>query len=273
MREAGDLTELQRLLAKAVRSDAAVPGAPWVADAERLLVPSARGLSPADRLEIYREQFWLRHVANLVDDFPTLGWVTGAPAFRELAATYLEAYPPRTWELQRLGADLPAYVACHSRWGRDALAVDACRLDWTFMEAFDAADTPPLDLSVLAGAQEDAVTMARVSLHPSLRLLALEHPVHELRETVKRAVGGGEAIERPAEAPTLVVVWRDAACVLKALPIDPAAFALLSELAAGTPLGQACERAAQTHGDDVGARVGGWFQEWTSRGWIGALAV
>jgi hypothetical protein len=82
-----------------------------------------------------------------------------------------------------------------------------------------------------------------------------------------------EPIAGPGPAPTYVVVWRDTRCALASLAIEPAAFELLSALADGDPLGQACERAAASHGDDVGARVGGWFQEWTSRGWVSAIAL
>lgn len=269
------LDALQRFVVGAVSAPSAIgDDAELTARADALVLPGPRGTRPADRLEIYREQFWLRHVHNLGEDYPTLSWALGsAEAFEDLARHYLRAHPPRTWDLQRLGADLPAFVASHPRWGGDALACDAARIDWAFMEAFNAPDAAPLDLRVLASTPEDAWPRARVALHPSLRLLRLSHPVHEVREAVRR----GDAAERPDPQPTTVVVWRDAACWLRATAIDRLAFELLAELAGGSALGDACEAAADVEADhDTGAleqQLAGWFQQWTASGWIAAVRV
>jgi hypothetical protein len=266
----GSLARLQRFVTEAVLGAAAANADPERSrDADHWLAPGGRALAPADRLEIYRDQYWLRHVGNLVDDFPTLEWIVGARAFRALASRYLTAHPPRTWNLQRLGADLPAYFETDSQWGGDRLAVDAGRLDWAFMEAFDAPDAGPLDLSPLVGAPEGAVTRARLTFRPSIRRLALEHPAHELREAVKR----GDARERPTARGVRVVVWRDAAFALRVTEVDPTAFELLAELSAGTSLGPACEALARASGapDDLSERVGAWFQQWTANGWVSEI--
>jgi hypothetical protein len=268
------LAALQRLIAEAISGDANVGSrVELAARTGSLLAPGERRLDAADRLEIYREQFWLRHLSNLGDDFPTLAWVVGGAVFREIAVAYLKHHPPRTWNLQRLGADLPPFVSTRAPCGDDPLAVDACQLDWAFMEAFDAPDAGPLDLRALAGAPEEAWPTARIELHPSLRRLVLTHPAHELREAVKR----GDAHARPMATTTRVVVWRDPSCVLHAAAVEPMAFALLGELAGGAPLGAACEATALAHGAeagaDLGAQVGTWFQRWTAAGWVSAVRL
>jgi hypothetical protein len=264
-----DLASVQRFVADAVRSTSVIDARNAIAPAARSLVaPSHRGMSPEQRLEVYRDQYWLRHLKNLEEDYPTLAWVLGGTeAFRELATEYLGAHPPRTWDLQQLGRDLPAFVASHARTSHDALACDAARLDWAFMEAFDAPDAPPLDLGVLASTPEDAWPEARLTFHPSLRSLAARHPVHQLREAVQR--GGGT--ERPGEAATFVVVCRDPRCFLRSAAIEPLAFRLLEALRAGSPLGRACDAVARTTERDpldVAGEIGGWFQQWTASGWI-----
>jgi hypothetical protein len=263
------LADVQRRVTDAVQR----PSSP-TADApraEELLLPSARGMTPAQRLDVYREQFWSRHLASLADDYPTLTWVIGgAGSFRDLAADYLRARPPSTWDLQRLGADLPAFVAGHARWRDEPLARDAARVDWAFMEAFDAADAPPFDPRVLASTPEDAWPGARVALHPSLRFLALGSPVHELRDALKR----GAPVTRPAAAITHAVVWRDPSCFLHAASVEPLAFELLVALSGGAPLGEACEAVARAGAADVtelGDKLGAWFQHWTASAWISAV--
>jgi hypothetical protein len=268
------LDALQRFIADAIGGDMAVGARPEVAaQASGLLAPGEQRLDAAGRLEVYREQYWLRHLSNLADDFPTLAWVVGVAAFREIGVGYLKSHPPRTWDLQRLGAELHAYLSTHAPWNDDPLALDACRLDWAFMEAFDAPDAAPLDLQGLASAPEDAWPTARIELHPAIRRLVLAHPVHELREAVKR----GDAPERPSAATTRVVVWRDPKCFLHAVSVEPMAFELLGELARGASLGPACETVASVHGSaegtDLGARVGAWFQQWTAAGWLSAVRL
>jgi hypothetical protein len=269
----GSLEALQRFVADAVMRESAIGrDAALVADAERLFSPGPRGMSPADRLDVYREQFWLRHVPSLEEDFPTLSWAVGGRSrFRDLAIEYLSVCPPRTWDLQRLGEGLPSHVAKHSPWDSDVLAHDAARLDWAFMEAFDAADAGPLNPSVLSVAPEDAWPHAKIVFHPSVRTLTLGHPLHELRETVK----GGSDPERPSPASTPVVVWRDATCCVQVVAIEGRAYALLVALTSGTPLGQACDAVARATPaesvSDLGSRVTSWFQEWTANGWVSAV--
>ena len=269
-----DLAGLQRFVSDAVRGTTLIGSDPALAaQAETLIAPSPRGMAPHERLEVYREQFWLRHLASIAEDFPTLTWVVGGrDAFRELATGYLRACPPRTWDLQRLGVDLPSYLARDARWSQDVLARDAARIDWAFMEAFDAPDSPPFDSRVLASTPEDAWPAARIDLHASLRLLSLAHPVHELRDAVR----GGGPVERPAAAPTHLVVHRDAGCFLHAVVVEPLAFELLETLRGGVPLGEACEAAARTSQRDpleIGEKLGGWFQQWTAGGWIRAVRI
>jgi hypothetical protein len=280
------LASVQRFVTDAVRGTTLIgDDATLAAQAEALLAPSARGMTPQDRLEVYREQFWLRHLASLDEDYPTLIWVLGnehqaasrdssnrigREAFRELALGYLGACPPGHWDLQWLGAGLPAYLAGDARWSTDALARDAARLDWAFMEAFDAPDSPPFDPSVLASTPEDSWPAARLELHASLSLLALDHPVHELRQALRNEA----PVERPSPAVTCVVVYRDPACFLRAVAIEPLAFELLGMLRGGVPLGEACEAAARVSQRDpleIGDKLGGWFQQWTAGGWISAV--
>ncbi len=257
----GQLEQLQRFVVDAIR------GGPSPVETNHVK-ESARGMTPAERVEVYREQFLLRHLKNLADDYPTLAWaIGGADAFSALATEYLVAHPPSTWDLQRLGADMPRFVESDAKWGSSARACDAARLDWAFMEIFDAPDAPPFDTSVLASTPEDRWPEARIELLPAMRLVAMQSALHEVRDALKR---GAEAAMAP-RAEAHVVVWRDAACFPRCAAIEPGAFDLLVRLRHGDPLGPACEDAARAAGEDAsrfGERVGAWFQEWTARGWI-----
>ena len=266
---ARDLRHLQSMLAQLIAGQQPRGEPTREGELERLVKPSARGMDPQARLAVYREQFWTRHLENLRDDFPTLIWAMGGSApFRAFATEYLIARPPRGWDLQRLGDRLPEHLAATPRWNSDRLAKDAARLDWAFMEAFDCADAAPVDPTVLASIPEDVWPSATVTLHPSLRLLEMDHPVHLARSELSE----GRTPERPPMLRTFVAVWRDRSCTRHACPLEPAAFAILAGLNAGLGLGVACESAMRrTSRESVETSVGPWFQDWSARGWISAV--
>jgi hypothetical protein len=262
---------LQRFVCEAIRRDSSRVDGALDEQISRLIAPSERGLSPVERIEIYREQFWIRHISNLEEDYPTLGWVVGAPAFRDLAAQYLHAFPPSGWNLEHLGRDLPSFLRI-ARPSSSQLEYDAARLDWAFMEAFGAPDAPPFDDRVLATGTDDAWPSARIRFHPSVRTLALSHPVQHLRDLLQR----GESPQRPPLQSTHVVVWRDPACYLRSAVVEPRAFELLGALMADAPLGEACERLATSQGEgadteDIGQHIARWFQDWRANSWLSAV--
>jgi Putative DNA-binding domain len=265
------LAFLQRFVSDAIRRRSSNLDSEVDGRISELIAPSTRGMSPADRIEIYREQFWLRHISNLEEDYPTLGWVLGAAAFREVAADYLQAFPPRSWNLERLGQDLPSFLV-FAQPSPSALACDAAQLDWAFMEAFGALDAPPFDDSVLAAAAEDTWPSARILFHPSVRALGLSYPVQSLRDSVQRR----ESPQRPPPRESHVVVWRDPASYLRSVVVERNAFELLRALMAGVPLGAACERVATSGGDgadadEIGRHIARWFQEWRANAWLSAV--
>jgi hypothetical protein len=222
-------------------------------------------LSPVEQVDVYREQFSLRHVDALREDFESIAHLVGDDAFEALAHDYLEKHPPSSFSLRDLGSAFSEFVA------HDARLSDLARLEWAFVEAFDAKDAPPFDPASLAAVPEDAWPAARIVLAPFVQLLALEHAAHDYRAAVKH--GGAEA--RLVPAATFVVVYRGPSS-LAYVTIERDAFELLSELARGTPLGEACEIAARRGGaplEEFQTKLGGWFAEWTQRGLLARVEV
>ncbi len=234
--------------------------------AERLVGANPR-LSPAEQLDIYREQFWLRHVGALKEDFVSVHHLLGDEEFRILCERYLAAHPPTSFTLRDLGDRFGDFIQATEPYGSDALLLDCARLEWAFVEAFDAPDAPPLDPEPIAAAPEEAWAGARVVLHPSVQRLRLTHPAHLFRAQVR----DGEDPPRPEPTPTFVVVYRGPERLMY-IAIEPQAFQLLDFLAGGAALAPACERVASDAGiADPSAlenRVGGWFQAWAGYGWV-----
>ncbi len=238
--------------------------------AETLVVPQKLSHSPAwvacGRLDIYREQFWLRHVACLAEDFPVLAALVGEETFNAIVAGYVAAHPPVDFQMRVFGAKLANFLTTHAK--DDRLLSDLARLEWAFIDAFDAADAPPLDPNSIANISEDAWPTARLVLHASLQRMNLLYPAHKMRDTW-RENEDFRPIVRMERAPSNVVVYRQK-FLMYVEEMDALAYAMLDRIARGEALGAAGDAlAAETkRGEEIEARIGEWFTRWSALGWI-----
>ena len=253
-----ELRAQQEALASLLRRESSVAADPA---AQALASGSAR-LAPGAQVEIYREQYFLRHVDALREDFGAVAHLLGDAAFEELARSYLRAHPPRSFSLRDLGRAMCGFVAATPPWQADPRLEDLARVDWAFVEAFDAPSLPALDAAALAAIPVDAWPSLCIALQPYVTLVALASPAHDYRHAVRR----GEAPDPLTPRASFVAVYRGPHA-LHSLELAPAAHALLDRLAAGVPLGQACEIAAQvTPNGRFQTDLGSWFQQWTALG-------
>lgn len=247
-------------------------------------------LSPSEQADLYREQFFLRHIESLEEDHVGLVHFMGDELFDAFARAYLRAHPPRTPSLRELGADVARFAATWDGMPDDLreLAVDMARYELTLVDVFDAADVPSPDGARLAKIPEDVWLTRPLVWTPHLRLLASGYPVPELRIAAKRALSArdhegdhedknasNQAVSaRPAVPPREAsyhgVFRRDDVVVFERLPAE--AFRLLVLMTGGASLAGACAELSATMSDDeateVEAEVGEWFRRWASWGWI-----
>ena len=273
-----DLDELQAFIATQLRSRRALPSDALLAQRAARLISTSGQLSPVERLEIYREQFWLRHTASLGEDFPGVSGILGQRAWQRLTEDYLDAHPPTTFTLRDLGLQLPEYIAGRLELEPElrVLCQDMARLERAYIEIFDAADALPITPEALAAVPEHAWEQAQLVIHPAVRLLALNYPVAELRKPLIEATDG--APSRPAREPHCLLLFRDAQRDLQMFHerISAGAHALLGALMHPRSLLAACERAqAEVPGEAaiIAESIGPWFQSWAARGLITGVAL
>lgn len=263
------LIELQTMFADALVHPASIAKHPsWSQRGDAELTGSAR-LSPIEQLDVYREQFWIRHVNCLAEDFPVLRALVGEERFEAIVADYLKAFPPTKFRLRDLGMHLAELLATKD----DALVAELARLEWAFIDAFDAPDAPPLDPNVIASIAEDQWPLARLRLHPSLQRMRLVYSAHKMRE-LYRENEALRPIARPAPtpAPSSVVVYRHK-FLLYTEEMDALAYDMLELLARGEPLGAAGDALAQStnRGPEIETRIGEWFTRWSALGWLASI--
>lgn len=264
-----DLAKVQEWMAALLRHERALPlDATVREDASRHVAGNDR-LTPAEQLEIYREQFWLRHTASLVEDFPGLSGILGQEDWERLVEGYLGEVAPTSWSLRDLGDRLPAYVERCDWLEHHELAVDMAQLEWRYIEIFDAKDAARLEAARVAAIPPESWRNARMRFAPAVRFLDVRYPVVELRRKLRMA--NKNPVPIPARQPAHLVLHRGSDRNLRYTEVSAVESALLRSLYQGEPLLAACEAIAERFPDDtavIQTSVGRWFHEWARREWI-----
>jgi hypothetical protein len=265
-----DLSELQRGMALALRHPGALANDTVFSAFATNNVSGNDRLSPVEQLEIYREQFWLRHTSSLVEDFPGLGGILGQDDWEKLAEQYLHEIAPDSYTLRDLGSRLPEIIERASWLPHRALCLDMARLELAYIEVFDALDTPTLAPERLAAIPEESFSDARLVIAPSVRLVSVRYPVADLRRKLRAE--SDEPVVIPEESQQRLVVYRRD-LRLWDMPLSQVAFTFLAALAAGKTLGKAAETAADSPEaeTELASSIGAWFQEWTAKGLVSGV--
>lgn len=227
-----------------------------------VILPS-RTLTPAERLEVYHDMYLLRMYDALQFDYPALEHFLGEARFRELVRDYVQAFPSRSYSLNRLGDRLPEFLRTASVPRRD-FCVDLARLELAVTEVFDAPETPALSEAAIAAVPPDAWERARLRPVSAFRLLSFRYPVNDYLQSVRDE----DHRHPPARVKnTWAAIYRRDYAVYR-LDLSRSAHDLLADVAAGLPLGEALAAALRRGGrprpePDLLFR---WFREWVSGG-------
>lgn len=260
-----ELQELQRWMLERLRQTRALTRDTSAREQAESHFAQLGSLSSLEQLEIYREQFWLRHTAALLEDFPGLSRLLGQEDWERVVEGYLERFPPHSWSLHDLGAHMSSYLAAAPPREPAALFQEMAELEWAYVEAFFAAPTTPADFSLFLQGSAEQLAEARLELAPSLRLLRSSFPVAPLR----RSLLAHNELELPAPGRHFLVVYQDPERNLWDRPLSEPAFTLLEALAQGKNLGDACERVDLLFPESNWEQhLSSWFEHWARWGWL-----
>jgi hypothetical protein len=288
---AGSLEEIQREMARAVmtpltaeeemRSEAP-DGRSMEHVAASFIAPNSK-LSSFERLEIYNRQYWFRILNALAEDFPALRSVIGGRAFDAMSVAYLSVYPSKSFTLRNLGSKLPEWLEKNPHFAgrRASFAQDVARIEWAFVEAFDAAEREPLTLEQISTLDGSS----HLALQPHLQLIELEYPVDDLvlnlhKAEKRQATEAGLKHEEDDHAPAKLPVLRRKPTWLAAHRVDFSVYYLrlkrgefhtLRAICAGRPIAEAIEAGVTNARVPASRRpqlVRQWFTAWAELGWI-----
>lgn len=141
-------------------------------EAARLLAP-AMGLSGAERLEIYRRQYWYRLLDSIEEDFPVLRTVLGRDRFFGVVEQYLIRFPSGSFTLRHLGHGLAAFLAESSGMtDDDPMPAELAALEFALCDVLDGALGSPVSPHDLPSAM--------LGLAETVRLFALKSRAAEV---------------------------------------------------------------------------------------------
>lgn len=170
------------------------------------LLVDRQGLSPRERVAVYRGSSREARLSALELVFPVCVSILGQRCFRALSSTYLDGTPSRSGDLNLYGETFPRFIerstsSFEGLAGLDYLA-DLARLEWHWHAVYYAPEDPPFNMEAFALASSGAgAEQIRFRLSAAMRLLASEYPVHEIwrrhrdgGDTESVAIGAGDRL-------------------------------------------------------------------------------
>lgn len=246
-----DLLELQRRFQRALGGDE---------DALKELGPET-----ARRLCVHRTTIETGLGQTLLNAFPTLARIVGAPTFMSLASGYAAEAPPRHPVLSTYGRGFPAYVAAQQIAASLPYLHDVARLEWARQEAFLAGDAPPLDAGQLDTGDAETLSTLQLRMHPAARVISSPFPIHRIWRVNQADIETKDVPAVDMKIAEHVIVTRPAGEIVTR-SISLADATLVRAVTGGANLGAAVEAAFALAADfDVTQALAGHFANGTFR--------
>lgn len=140
-------------------------------------------LRPAQRIQIYHQQYWWRLLNTLHESFPLVTRLFGYSDFnRQIGIPYLTKYPPRHWSLALLGDRLLKWCDEEYQATDKQLVLEAIKLDWAFLCAFTIGSVASLTLEQLSVQEnQTAIFDKPLYLQPFIYFFEFEYDLFTYR--------------------------------------------------------------------------------------------
>jgi hypothetical protein len=257
------LRELQRWFAAGIIDPALLARAE-----SELVLQVPPGADIVQRMRVHADGYPARVGEALAESFPAVVHLLGKRRAQALTRRYLAASPPRTYNLNEIGARLPKFLIQDPLAAELPFLADLAELEWRVVRAFHAAQRQPLKPARPAALSAEQWSRARLRFQRGVAVVRSEWPIADLRAARDTPV---EAIDIGVrERPQNVLVRRagfEVACDL----VGDGEAAALTDLLTGHPLGRVMERLASAEHEPDAVRA--WFARWMSRGLIVGCSV
>lgn len=151
-----------------------------VADIGPLVPVNGSDAKIAAGVAVYRNNVRAAYLRALDNSFPVVARLVGDGFFRFLAHEYFHAHPPRSPLIAQYGDHLPEFLEGFEPASSLPYLAEVARIEIAWRRAYHAADAPSLRPDELFDRIGANPNRARLSLHPSMSLLASKFPIHAI---------------------------------------------------------------------------------------------
>ena len=196
-------------------------------------VPAPHGIRE-DRLAVYRELLYNNLQSLLAGNFPVIRRTLPGERWHTLVRGFLAGHRCRTPLFTEIGREFVRWLEAAPEPGLPPWLAELAHYEWVELALQISDALPPTELAPLpaAGADATALLDGAPVVSPLAWALAYRWPVQR--------IGPAFQPDRAPEAPTLLLVRRDADGEVRFAELSPLAFRLLELLAPGTRSGRDC---------------------------------
>jgi hypothetical protein len=220
-------------------------------------VAGPRGKGAIKRYNVYRNNVTVSLIDALAAIYPAVQRITGVEFFRAMARSHVRATPPTSPLLFEYGRDFPAFIEGYEYAQNMPWLADTARIESAWLDAYHAADVPPLSPAVLAAVPPDTLSDLVFTPHPTTRIVRSAYPAVAIF-AMNRVEGPVAPLESSA-AEDALVTRPEMEVKVRLLPPGGAAF--LVSLIADETLGAAAANAfAEAPSFDLAGSIAGMIE-------------
>lgn len=220
-------------------------------------VVGPRGKAATKRYNVYRNNVTVSLINALAATYPAVQRITGVEFFRAMARFHVRATPPTSPLLFEYGRDFPPFIEGYEHARDMPWLADTARIERAWLDAYHAADVPPLSPDALGAVPPDRLGDLRFTAHPAAGIVRSAYPAVAIFAMNR---GEGPITPLQSDAAEDALITRPAMEVaVRLLPLGGAVF--LRSLIDGATLGASAAAAfTETPSFDLPANIAGMIE-------------
>ncbi len=232
-------------------------------------IQSTDAYSHPTRLNVYRFGYAARLRDVLAADYAILYQLIGHDAFEVIANHYIAAHPSQHPSLRFAGKDFANYIQQEPLVQQSPILAELARLEWAFVDAFDAEDSPAIAPEVIHTIPAENWPDVHFEFHPSVIFLPLSWNAVDLWTSIKEE---GRTIPfEQLPAPAACIVWRQDLAVQYRL-LSPSETAFFVQAQQGATFATLCETLLEWYTPEETVNQAAQFiMQWVHAGLIRAI--
>lgn len=224
-------------------------------DASEYIIPTLH-LTPHKRIEIYHEQYWLRLIKVMQENFPGLKCFFDCKEFNhKIAIPYLHTYPSTSFSLNFLGDKLLSWLDAHYQENDKNLVLNIATIDWVMVLSFFAA---------VKKIPNEIEETTKLNMQPHVHLFALDADYFTFREELLKYSFKNKPILHKETC--YIILYRNLENDVAWKKISYPAFLFLTYIKAGNSLSTACQKLEELDSKIAEEEMPLWIYEWFTKG-------